>query len=157
MSAAALLAELHHRGVSVGVVGEKLRVEAPVGTITPEVKAALTEYKLELRRLLLLTRILATWNAGELIAFRDKNSLFTAKFDTVTTIGKVEVTIQLADGALRTVPVEAVALDWSRDGVEIFAERLCIMLEAGVPGEVARLRAEECTREYLDRLRGGVA
>jgi hypothetical protein len=65
--------------------------------------------------------------------------------------------VWLADGALRAIPPEAVALDWSPDAASTFEERLSIMLEAGVPEALARERAERCTREYLDRVAGGAA
>jgi hypothetical protein len=52
MTAVALLAELQHRGASVAVVGERLRVEAPTGTVTPQMREALAAHKSELLRLL---------------------------------------------------------------------------------------------------------
>jgi len=45
MTATALLTELRHRGATVTVVGDRLRVEAPVGTITPEIRGALARFK----------------------------------------------------------------------------------------------------------------
>jgi len=45
MTAAALLAELRNRGASVAVVGNRLRVEAPVGAITPEIRETLVRFK----------------------------------------------------------------------------------------------------------------
>lgn len=48
MSLAALLDELKHRGVRLEVAGERLRVSAPRGAVTPELRRALTEHKGEL-------------------------------------------------------------------------------------------------------------
>lgn len=45
MTAVALLAELRSRGASVAVVGDRVRVEAPAGTITPEIRQTLASYK----------------------------------------------------------------------------------------------------------------
>ncbi|MGD0950447.1 MAG: hypothetical protein ABSA52_23895 [Candidatus Binatia bacterium] len=45
MTAAALLAELRRLGAFLTVVGDKLRVEAPVGTITPEIRETLARFK----------------------------------------------------------------------------------------------------------------
>lgn len=101
-----------------------------------------------------LDRIEATWKPGELIAYRDGSQLVTVKYAGVGTDGKVNVWPN--KGAVRAIPVEAIALDWKPDAAAVFEERLCIMLEAGVPEDVARTRAEACTREYLARLtRGG--
>jgi pyochelin synthetase len=52
MTAAALLAELRNRGAALAVVGDKLRVEAPVGTITPEIREALARHKATLLAML---------------------------------------------------------------------------------------------------------
>jgi hypothetical protein len=45
MTAAALLAELQRRGASLTANGDKLRVEAPVGTLTPDIREALVRFK----------------------------------------------------------------------------------------------------------------
>jgi hypothetical protein len=43
MTAAALLAELQDRGASLAVAGDRLRVEAPVGAVTPEMRSPRTK------------------------------------------------------------------------------------------------------------------
>lgn len=155
MTAAVLLTELRNRGASIAVVGDRLRIDAPVGVLSADLRTALAAHKADLLRLLLLDRIEATWKPGEWLAYRDGDDLLTAKYAGTSTDGKVNV--WLADGAVRAVPADAVALDWCPDAAEIFEERLSIMLAAGVPEDVARPRAEHCTREYLDRLQGGAA
>lgn len=52
MSARALLEDLRRRGVNLEADGEGLRVDAPAGTLTDELRAALTENKARLLRLL---------------------------------------------------------------------------------------------------------
>jgi len=52
MTAEALLSELRSLGASVAAVGGRLRIEAPAGTMTPEIREALTTYKTELLALL---------------------------------------------------------------------------------------------------------
>jgi hypothetical protein len=52
MNPAELLTELEERGVKVSVVGEKLRLEAPAGTLSSELKEAVSKRKAELIRLL---------------------------------------------------------------------------------------------------------
>jgi hypothetical protein len=48
----ALLSELQRQGVTLQAEGDRLRVKAPKGTLTPEVRQALTAQKAELLRLL---------------------------------------------------------------------------------------------------------
>jgi hypothetical protein len=48
MTAARLLADLRGRGAIVEVVGDRLRVDAPVGVVTAADRAALVEHKAEL-------------------------------------------------------------------------------------------------------------
>ncbi|HEX7422874.1 MAG TPA: hypothetical protein VF311_03155 [Terriglobales bacterium] len=151
MTAVALLADLRNRGASIAAVGDRLRIEAPAGTVTPEMRAALAAHKSELLRLLIIKRIEATWKLGESLAYRDAGDLLTAKYAGITADGTVS--LWLADGAVRAVPAEAVAIDWCPDAAEILEERLSIMLAAGVPEDVARVRAEQCTREYFERWR----
>lgn len=153
MTAAVLLTELRNRGAFVAVVGDRLRIDAPVGVLSADLRTALAAHKVDLIRLLLLDRIEVTWKPGEWLAYRDRGQLVTAKYAGIGANGKVN--LWLADGAVRAVPAEAIALDWRPDAAEMFAERLFIMLDAGVPEDVARVRAEECTREYLQRLAGG--
>ena len=52
MTTAALLAELRSRGVTLAVEGERVRVSAPRGTLTPELHAALAERKAQILELL---------------------------------------------------------------------------------------------------------
>lgn len=52
MTAEAILERLRSLGASVSLAGDKLRVEAPAGVLTPDLKAALIEHKAELVRLL---------------------------------------------------------------------------------------------------------
>jgi len=152
MTAAALLVELRNRGASVAVIGDRLRIEAPPGAVTQAMREDLRAHKAHLLQLLRLTRIEAIWKPDEWLAYQEGGRLVTARYAGISTEGRVNV--WLADGAVRAVPAEAVALDWCPDAAELFEERLSIMLEAGVPEDVARERAEVCTLEYVDRLRG---
>jgi hypothetical protein len=154
MTAQALVATLVARGVRLIPDGDGL-VAKPASRLTEADRQAIRTHKPDLLRLLLLDRIEATWKPGEWLAYRDGGVVLTAKYAGISTEGKVNV--WLADGAVRAIPADAVALDWCPDAAEIFEERLSIMLAAGVPEEVARPRAEHCTREYLDRLQGGAA
>ncbi len=52
MTAGLLLADLSRRGASVTAKGDRLRVEAPPGTLTPAIREALTAHKADLLRLL---------------------------------------------------------------------------------------------------------
>lgn len=52
MTAAALLADLRKRGAALAIVGDRLRVEAQVGTITPEIREALAKHKAALLAML---------------------------------------------------------------------------------------------------------
>jgi TubC N-terminal docking domain len=156
MTAAVLLTELRSRGAFVAAVGDRLHIDAPVGVLSADLRTALAVHKTELLRLLLLDRIESSFQPGEWLAYRDAdNQLTSAKYAGTSTSGAVNV--WLADGAVRAIEPEAVALDWAPDAAEVFEERLAIMLDAGVPEEKARVRAEQCTREYLARLRGGAA
>jgi hypothetical protein len=47
-----LLAELERRNVKVSLAGDKLRLEAPAGVLTPEIKEALRQHKAALIALL---------------------------------------------------------------------------------------------------------
>jgi hypothetical protein len=150
----ALIETLSARGVKLTPDGDAL-VARPASRLTDADRDAIRAHKPELRRLLLLDRIEATWKPGEWLAYREGGQLVTARYSGTSTAGTVNV--WLADGGLRVITAETVALDWTPDAAETFEERLCIMLEAGVPEEVARERAEQCTRDYLNRLAGGRA
>lgn len=154
MHAQELIATLAARGVRLIPDGAGL-VAKPASRLTDSDRQAIRTHKPELLRLLLVDRIAAAWKPGEWLAYRDDDNLLTAKYAGTGADGKVNV--WLADGAVRAVPAGAVALDWCPDAAEIFEERLSIMLAAGVPEEVARPRAECCTREYFDRLQGRAA
>lgn len=52
MTAVALLRELRQRGATVAVIGDRLRIEAPAGRLTPELKTELSVRKPELLALL---------------------------------------------------------------------------------------------------------
>ncbi len=52
MTLLGLLAELEERNVKVFLAGDKLRLEAPAGTLTPKLKEALVKHKPELLALL---------------------------------------------------------------------------------------------------------
>ena len=52
MTAKAVLRHLRSFGARVSVVGDKIHVEAPVGILTPDLKAALAENKPALLKLL---------------------------------------------------------------------------------------------------------
>jgi hypothetical protein len=53
MTPETFLDHLLRRGSTVSVVGEKIRVEAPYGVLTPDIRAALATHKPALRRLLM--------------------------------------------------------------------------------------------------------
>jgi hypothetical protein len=148
------LNSLNARGLRLIRDGDGLIVK-PASKLTDADRQAIRQHKPELLRLLLIERIGATRKPDEWLAYRDGGRLLTAKYAGVGIDGKVNV--WLADGAIRAIPAEAVVLDWCSYAAELFEERLSIMLEAGVSEDVARVRAEACTREYLDRLKGGAA
>ena len=151
MTPQALLDTLAARGVRLLLDGDGLVVK-PASKLTDADRQAIRNHKPELLRLLLLDHIEATWKPGEWLAYRDGGELLTASYASTNTAGMVNV--WLADGALRAIAPEAVALDWLPAAAEVFEERLSIMLAAGVPEDVARVRAEACIREYIERLRG---
>lgn len=160
-----LLSELRARNVELRPDGNNIRYHAPRGGLTPELRAKLAVRKADVLALLtrrgrtssvrellpILNHVEATWKPGEWIAFRDHDGrLVTARFAGVSTGDKVNV--WLADGAVRAIQPDAMALDWRPDYAEIFEERLAIMMEGGVPEDVARERAEHCTREFMKRV-----
>lgn len=150
MDAQALVATLAARGVTLIPDADGL-VARPASCLTNADREAIRAHKAELRRLLLCDLIEKTFVSGEWLAYRDNDQLVTARYAGTGTNNRVNV--RLHDGANRAVAPEAVALDWRPDAAEMFEERLCIMLEAGLSEDVARPRAEQCTREYLERLR----
>ena len=64
MSAADLIAELRLRGVAVQATGDRLKVDAPKGTITPELHEALKDHKLEIIALLMTGDTEIAWRAA---------------------------------------------------------------------------------------------
>ena len=52
MTARELITELRDKGVEVKSSGDRLLIDAPKGTITPELRVALSEHKAELLRIL---------------------------------------------------------------------------------------------------------
>ena len=52
MTAVALLADLRKRGASIAAVGDRLRIEARAGTVTPELREALARHKAALLAML---------------------------------------------------------------------------------------------------------
>lgn len=174
MTAQTLLDTLTQRGVRLIPDGTAIVVN-PASRLTDADRQAIRAHKAELLRVLtgenhtvtavpapardaarnLADRIGSIWEPGDWLAYRDGRDLLSAKYAGTGSDGRVNV--WLADGAVRAVPADAVALDWRPDAAEIFEARLSIMLATGVPEDVARPRAERCTREYLDRLQGGTA
>jgi len=150
MQASELLRELRGRGVALYPTTQGIRYEAPRGALTPDLRAKVAAHRPELIRLLILDQIEATLRPGEWIAYRDRGQLLTSKFAGTSRAGGVS--LWLADGAIRLVPPESIALDWCSDAVEMFEERLAMMLAAEVPEETARVRAEQCTLEHLQAL-----
>ncbi len=86
----------------------------------------------------LLDGIEATREPSEWIAYRDRGELLTARYAFTSTRGNVNV--WLADGAIRAVPAESIALDWQPDAAELFEERVAIMLAEEVSEDQARER-----------------
>ncbi len=151
MNAQDIVETLAARGVTLIPDATGL-VAKPASRLTDADREAIRTHKADLLRLLLVDRVETTWKPGEWLAYREDGHLVTAKYAGTTAAGAVNV--WLNDGALRPVPAEWVAIDWAPDAVEVLEERLCIMLAAGVDEDDARIRAEQCTREYLERLRG---
>ncbi|MHB8763134.1 MAG: TubC N-terminal docking domain-related protein [Deferrisomatales bacterium] len=52
MTALALLRDIEAQGIRLEAQGDRLRVDAPAGALTPELRAALAEHKPELLRVL---------------------------------------------------------------------------------------------------------
>lgn len=68
MNAAQLLDELRVRGVVLEAVGDRLRVEAPKGTITPELHEALKDHKVEIIALLMTGDTEIAWRAAVMVS-----------------------------------------------------------------------------------------
>ncbi len=67
MKAIKLLAELHSRSVIVEAVGEHLRIDAPKGAITPELRVALVQQKAEILSLLKITDSEIAWRVQTML------------------------------------------------------------------------------------------
>lgn len=67
MKAIKLLAELHSCGVIVEAAGEQLRIDAPKGAITPELRVALVQRKVEILSLLKLTDSEIAWRVQAML------------------------------------------------------------------------------------------
>ncbi len=77
MTSAALLEDLHRRGATVAVVGNRLRIEAPAGVISAELVAKLQAHKAELVAALTIRDRAVTFDpeAGELAAVKLVNTV----------------------------------------------------------------------------------
>src|SRR3954452_14770165 len=64
MNASALLADLRRRGIQLSVAGERLSVDAPKGSVTPDLRNELTEHKSDLIRLLTEDDYEVAWRAA---------------------------------------------------------------------------------------------
>lgn len=141
-----VLAALVRRGIRLVRDGSEVVVK-PASKLTDIDREYIRAHKHKLLRLLLLEQIGSTWRPGEWIAYRDvAGRLITVKFAGVATDGAINV--WLLDGSICAVSVETIALDWLPDAAMVFEERLAIMISAGVPIDIARVRAEACTLEY---------
>ncbi len=67
MSADELLIELKARGVSLEVDGDRLRVDAPKGAVTPELREALAAHKAEVLALLTITEDEIDWRVKAML------------------------------------------------------------------------------------------
>lgn len=167
-----LLTELRQRGISLEIEGGALRYHAPAGALTTDLRTCVVAHRAGLVKLLgsassdarrvppgdqsltesTLDGIAARWKPGEPIAYRDAHGrLEVAKYAGISLAGCVNVWTH--DGITRALPTSSIAMDCLPDAAEMLEERLAIMLEAGVPEEVARVNAEACTRDFLSRQR----
>jgi len=73
MTPAALLTELRNLGAEVAVVGGRIRVEAPTGVLSTEIRTAVALHKAELLRLLSSPALDA--DAGEIAAVKLRNTI----------------------------------------------------------------------------------
>jgi len=65
LNATALVDDLTRRGVMLSAIGDRLRVNAPRGVVTPDIRAALTEHKRALLLLLAGQRPGSRWRESE--------------------------------------------------------------------------------------------
>jgi hypothetical protein len=64
MNAATLLSDLRGRGIRLSVSGERLSVDAPKGSVTPDLRNMLKEHKADLIRLLGEDEYEVAWRAA---------------------------------------------------------------------------------------------
>jgi hypothetical protein len=67
MNAAKLIEELGSRGVMVEAAGDRLRVDAPKGAVTPELREALAEHKTEVIALITIKEEEIAWRVGAML------------------------------------------------------------------------------------------
>ena len=67
MNAAKLIEELRSRGVVVEAAGDRLRVDAPKGAVTPELREALAEHKTEVMALITITEEEIAWRVAAML------------------------------------------------------------------------------------------
>lgn len=72
MSAAKLITELQSRGVEITAAGDRLKIKAPKGTITPELRARLVADKTEI---LYALQMPARWRLMEIAREATKGTL----------------------------------------------------------------------------------
>jgi amino acid adenylation domain-containing protein len=117
MTAAALLAHLHDRGIRLWAEGDQLRFEAPKGALTKELRDAVVAQKPELLALLTQSGSIAARPAGgEMpLSFAQQRLWFLNQYDTEGD-AQYNVTVALAlSGALR--------VDALRAALQTIAER----------------------------------
>ena len=67
MNAAELLIELRARGVVIEAAGDRLKVDAPKGVVTPELREALAEHKIEVLALITVTEKEIAWRVAAML------------------------------------------------------------------------------------------
>lgn len=67
MTVMEILNELHSRGVTVEAAGDRLRVDAPKGAVTPELREALAERKTEVLALITVTEKDVAWRVAAML------------------------------------------------------------------------------------------
>jgi hypothetical protein len=67
MNASKLIEELRSRGVVVEASGDRLRVDAPKGVVTEELREALAEHKTEVMALITITEEEIAWRVAAML------------------------------------------------------------------------------------------
>lgn len=76
MNAAKLIEELRSRGVTLEAAGDRIRVDAPKGALTPELRLVLTDRKVEIIALLKSGEAEIAWRTAAMLPqIPDKGSL----------------------------------------------------------------------------------